>query len=357
MTQLSAQDERWLDAAVRYATPFLGTTGDNPCAAALIVDPHKQTLIARAVTARGGRPHPEAIALENAGFDAAGATLYVTLEPCHHWGRTPPCADAIVRAGVMRVVIGVADPDPRTAQAGVERLESAGIEVVLAEHAPSMALHAGHMRHRVKARPYVTVMMAVSPDDKVVTPASGPARDWLDLQRSRSNAVLIGAATARHLDQPLAIALPGLASRTPLRVVLSGAEGLDRSLNLIGSFSGYRTAIIAETTVSIDAPVSVEVLRVKGTKGRPDLSASLAALADKGIQNLLVESGPRLTSALLLAGLVDCFGLITTAAGDTAGPAASSTGPMADLIREQGLVETGQQAHGAHTLKFFRRPA
>ncbi|MGV8855701.1 MAG: bifunctional diaminohydroxyphosphoribosylaminopyrimidine deaminase/5-amino-6-(5-phosphoribosylamino)uracil reductase RibD [Devosia sp.] len=357
MTQASAQDLRWLDAAVRYATSFLGTTGDNPCAAALLVAPHSQSLIARAVTARGGRPHPEALALASAGFDAAGSTLYVTLQPCHHWGRTPPCADAIVRSGVMRVVIGVADPDPRTAAAGVARLESAGVEVVIAEHAPSAALHAGHLRHRTNARPYVTAMLVVSPDDKIVSPTSGMARDWLDLQRSRSNAILIGAAAARCQNGPLAVALPGLQARTPLRIVLAGAEGVDRSLNLIGGFSGYRTAIIAESSVSVDAPVSVEVIRVKGALGRPNLAASLAALAEKGIQNLLVEPGTRLTAAMLQAGLVDCFGLITTSQAATDGPPASSSGKVAELIATAGLVQTERQSHGAETLSFFRRPA
>ena len=354
---MTAEDLRWLDAAVRYASPFVATTGDNPCAAALVVEPGSQTLIARAVTRRGGRPHPEALALESAGFDAAGSTLYVTLEPCHHWGRSPPCADAIVRAGVMRVVIGVADPDPRTAKAGVERLKSAGIEVVLAQHAGSAALHAGHLRRHTKARPYVTAMMAVSPDDKVVSPLIGVAGNWLDLERARSNAVLIGGASARNRQDQLAVAIPGLAARTPLRVVLAGAEGLDRSVNLIGGFSGYRTAIIAESDAAIEAPVSVEVLRVKGSRGRPDLAASLGALAEKGIQNLLVEPGPRLAAALLLAGLIDCFALVTTGAATPSGPAASSNGKIADLIHAAGLVETARQSHGADTLTFFRRSA
>lgn|GEM_PF-1326732 len=356
MTQATAEDRRWLDAAVRYATPFLGTTADNPCAAALVVEPRSQTLIARAVTARGGRPHPEALALESAGFDAAGATLYVTLEPCHHWGRTPPCVDAIVRSGVMRVVIGVADPDPRMARAGIERLESAGIEVVVANHAPSAALHAGHLRQHIKARPYVTAMLAVSREEKIVGTPTGMARDWIDLQRSRSSAVLIGAATARSQQAQLTVALPGLTSRTPLRVVLAGAEGVDRSINLIGRFSGHRTAIIAENDASVDAPVSVEVLRVKGSRGRPDLAASLGALASKGIQNLLVEPGARLTAALLFAGLIDCFGLIRSGAAANTGPAAASSGKIADLIQAAGLVERGRQTHGTDTLTFFRRP-
>ncbi|MCS6761770.1 MAG: bifunctional diaminohydroxyphosphoribosylaminopyrimidine deaminase/5-amino-6-(5-phosphoribosylamino)uracil reductase RibD [Candidatus Devosia symbiotica] len=357
MTEVSAEDLRWLDAAARYATPFLGTTGDNPCAAALVVDPLNQTLIARAVTARGGRPHSEALALESAGFGAAGATLYVTLEPCYHWGRTPPCVDAIVRSGVMRVVIGVADPDPHTAEVSVERLRSAGVEVVLAEHAASAVLHAGHLRHRNNARPYVAAMLAVSLDDRIVSPVSGMARDWLDLQRARSNAILIGAATAHHHNHQLVVAIPGLASRTPLRIVLAGAQGVDRSLNLVGGFSGYRTAIIAENDAPVDAPVSVEVLRVKGSGGRPDLAESLTLLARKGIQNLLVEPGPRLMTALLEVGLIDCFSLITAGAAAPDAPPASQSGTVADLLAAAGLVEVEKQDRNTDTLRLYRRPA
>ena len=355
MSEQALQDQRWLDAAVRYARPFQGTTADNPCAAALIVNPHDQTLVARGVTGRGGRPHPEAIAIERAGFNAAGATLYVTIEPCHHWDRTPPCVDAIVRSGIMRVVIGV--PDPRMARAGAERLQSAGIEVVLADHRLSAELHAGHLRHRTRARPFVTAMLAVTPDDHVVHPAGGVTRDWLDMQRSRVNAVLIGAATARRHNGQLAIDLPGLARRTPLRIVLAGASGVDRSLQLVGGFSGHRTAVIAETEVPVDAPVSVDVIRVKGVRGRPDLAAALGAIAGKGIQDLLVESGPRLTTALLLAGLVDRFGLITTSATAADGPPASANGRMVDLLAAQGLVEEARQDHGGDTLRFYGRPA
>ena len=355
MTQPSDEDLRWLDAAVRFATPFLGTTGDAPCAAALVVAPLDQTLIARAVTARNGSPHAEALALGSAGFDAAGATLYVTLEPCHHWGRTPPCVDAIVRAGIMRVVIGVADP--HAAGKGVERLESAGVEVVVAGHPPSAMLHAGYISRRNRARPHVTAIMAVSPDDKVVTAVTGAARDWLDMLRARCNAILIGAATARHIQGQLAVALAGLAARTPLRIVLAGAEGVDRSLNLVGGFSGYRTAIIAENSVRVEAPVSVEVMRVAGEDGHADLAASLEMLAEKGIQNLLVETGPRLSAALLKAGLIDCFALIRTSASGSEGSSASGSGKIAEEIVSAGLVESEGQSAGSDTLTFYRRPA
>ena len=357
MTVATTEDLRWLDAAVRYATPFLGTTGDSPTAAALVVDPRNQTLVARAVTARSGRPHAEALALERAGFEAAGCTLYVTIEPCHHWGRTPPCVDGIVRAGIMRVVIGISDPDPRTAGESVKRLESAGIEVILANHAPSALLHAGHLHRHRDTRPFVTAVLAVSPDDRIVAPTTGPAADWLELRRARSDAVLVGAATARGTDPQLTVRIPGLESRTPLRVVLAGAKGVDRSLNLIGGFSGYRTAIIAETAVPVDAPVSIEVLRVGGTKGRPALAAALAVLAGKGIQNLLVEPGPRLTAALLEADLVDCFALIATSSGASDGPRANPDGPIAALLDAAGLVAAPPQTLGADTLTLYRRPA
>ena len=364
MSELSAKDQRWLDAAARYAAPFVGTTADNPAAAALVVDPHTETLIARAATAKGGRPHAESEAIERAGFEAAGCTLYVTLEPCHHWGRTPPCVDAIIRAGIMRVVIGAADPDPRVAGGSIARLESAGVEAVLARHEPSRALHAGHVLRHTAGRPFVTAVLAVSADGMIGRPGEGgapiagpEARRWIDLFRSRSDAILVGAATARNDDPALAVTLPGLTGRTPLRVVLAGAAGVDRKMSLVGGFSGYRTAIIAETAASIDAPVSVETIRVTGNNGRPDLPTALRALAERGIQNILVESGQRLSAALLEADLVDRFAVISGAhiLGADAGPA-SSDGPLADVLGAAGLIEVERRALGDNTLALYERP-
>lgn len=358
----TAQDERWLDAAARYAAPFLGTTADNSAVAALVVDERTGTLLARAVTARGGRPHAEAQAIEAAGFDAAGCTLYVTLEPCHHWGRSPPCVDAIIRAGIMRVVIGAAASPDRSS---VALLESAGIETIIADHLPSLRLHAGHVLRQIAGRPQVTAVLAVSADGKIGLAAGGrgnlpgpAARHWVDVLRSRSDATLIGGATARIDDPDLSVDLPGLAARTPLRIVLAGVEGIGRDVNLIGGFSGYRTAIIAETNTKIDAPVSVEVIRVAGQKGHPDLVESLKAIGSKGVQNLLVEPGQRLTAALLEADLVDRFALITskTLLGDDGIPA-STDGPIADVIEAAGLVEVERRALGEDELTLYERPA
>lgn len=364
MTQLSAEDRRWLDAAVRYALPFVGTTADGPTVAALVVDPNSQTLVARAVTAKGGRPHAEAEAIGKAGFEAAGCTLYVTLEPCHHWGRTPPCVDAIIRAGIMRVVIGAVDPDPRTAGGSIAQLESAGVETILARHAPSLALHAGHALRHAAGRPFVTALLAVSADGMIGRRGEGrapiagaEAAAWVDVLRTRSDAILVGAATARSDDPALTVTLPGLAARTPLRVVLAGAAGIDRQVNLVGGFSGYRTAIIAETATSVDPPVSVETIRVAGSGRRPGLPAALEALGERKIQNVLVEPGQRLTAALLEADLVDRFALISgrTALGADAVPA-SLDGSIIDLLSAAGLHEVDRQALGHDNLTLFERP-
>jgi diaminohydroxyphosphoribosylaminopyrimidine deaminase/5-amino-6-(5-phosphoribosylamino)uracil reductase len=354
VTELTPQDRLWLDAAARYATQFLGTTADNPTVAALVVDAQLQTLVARAVTAKGGRPHAEAAAIARAGFEAAGCTLYVTLEPCHHWGRTPPCVDAIIRAGIMRVVVGAADPDPRTTGASIAQLRSAGIETLLADHAPSRGLHAGHALQHTAGRPFVTAVVAVAAD-ATLSRASGvgpEARAWVELLRARSDAVLVGAATARQNDDALTVTLPGLADRTPLRVVLAGASGIDRKVNLIGEFSGYRTAIIAETSVEIDAPVSVQTIRVAGSAGRPDLHAALKALGERRVQNLVVEPGRRLAAALLEAGLVDRLALVT---GPRSGTPVRLDGPVADRIASAGFVEVYSQPLGQDHLTLLER--
>ena len=365
MTDLSPDDRRWLDAAARFAMSFVGTTADNPAVAALVVDPRSQTLVARAVTGRGGRPHAAAAAIAHAGFEAAGCTLYVTLEPCHHWGRTPPCLDSIIRAGIMRVVIGAEDPDPRTSGGSVAQLESAGIEAVLAGHAPSLALHAGHILRHTAGRPFVTAVMTLSAEGGVGQRGKGRGlasdpqiRRWIDMQRARSDAVLVGGSTARNEDPDLTVNLPGLVGRAPLRVVLAGASGIDRQVNLIGGFSGYRTAIIAESDAPIDAPVSVETIRVGGHNGRPDLVAALKALADRHVQNLLVEPGPRLAAAMLETDLVDRFAVIKAeeTPGEDAEPA-SRDETIAGLLAAAGLIEVHHQALGGGKLTLYERPA
>ena len=202
---------------------------------------------------------------------------------------------------------------------------------------PSLRLHAGHIARHRDHRPVVTLALVTSADDHLVGNPAGPAAAWIDQLRLRADAILVGAATARRLDPSLTVTIPGLEARSPLRVVLAGTTGIDRKLNLIGGFSGHRTAIIAETDAAFDTPASVEVLRVPGTAGRPDLTAALRALADKGIQNLLVEPGPSLANAFLDAGLVDAVALVITSAA-TDGPPATADGNLANRLQAAGLL-------------------
>ncbi|WP_137151602.1 bifunctional diaminohydroxyphosphoribosylaminopyrimidine deaminase/5-amino-6-(5-phosphoribosylamino)uracil reductase RibD [Devosia sp. FKR38] len=357
MTAATPADLRWLDAAVRLATQVRGTTADNPAAAALVVNPMDNALVARAVTARGGHPHAEAVALDQAGFDAAGATLYVTLEPCASWGRSPPCVDAIVRSGVMRVVIGMANPDPEQRGVAEARLESAGVEVVFAHHAPSAQLHAGQTRHHATQRPFVTAVLVVARDDTLLDPASGAARDWLDLERAHADAIVMGAAGARTRPAVPAIARSGLETRTPLRVVLAGASGVDRRMSLIGGFTGHRTAVIAETNTPVDAPVSVEVIRVAGKTGRPDLTAALAALAKRGARSVQLEPGPKLLAAMLEAELVDAVSLVTLDQAGQGGPPATPDGRIADLLLAADLMPEREQGGDGAKITIYRRSA
>lgn len=365
MSQPTEVDVRWLDAAARYATPFVGTTAENPTVAALLVDALDNRLIARAVTAKGGRPHAETQAIEAAGFAAAGATLYVTLEPCHYWGRTPPCVDAIIRSGIMRVVIGASDTHEATKGESTARLESAGVEVIHANHAPSIALSAGHAMLHTAGRPLVTAVVNVSADGMIArqgadrgTFLSAAAREWIDLLRTRSDAILIGAATAKIDNPTLTVTIPGLQSRTPLRLILAGAEGVDRKVNLIAGFSGHRTAIITQNGAPLNLPASIQTFPVEGLNGRLSLASTMEMLGQKGMQNLLVEPGVKLTAALLKAQLVDRFAVITsTREIGEGGVPASASGSLAEALAWGGMTADEPQALGEDTLTIYQRTA
>ncbi|WDR03003.1 bifunctional diaminohydroxyphosphoribosylaminopyrimidine deaminase/5-amino-6-(5-phosphoribosylamino)uracil reductase RibD [Devosia algicola] len=365
MSRASAEDLRWLDAAVRFAEPFRGTTADNPAVAALIVDPEHNTLISRAITAPGGRPHAEPQALEAAGGRARGKTLYVTLEPCNHWGRTPPCVDAIIRAGIARVVIGTKDADPRTSGKTAQRLIEAGIEIVQADHRPSARLHEGHAKRQVRGQPFVTAKLAVSADGRIGLPDWGnlsitgePARQWTHMQRAFADAVLIGAATAKADDPKLTVRIKGLERRSPLRLVLVGAEGLDEKLNLIVGFTGYRVAIIATPDAEISVPPSISVIRVPGVNGRPNLGAMLTALSKMGIVHLLVEGGAKLSEALLDEHLVDRFELLTSSIMvGKSGIRATENGDMEKRLATAGMSEVDVHSLGDDMLHTFEKRA
>ena len=363
---MTSEDLRWLDAAVALAKPLLGTTADNPTVGAIVVDPKAQAILGQGVTAAGGRPHAEPQALGIAGLAARGATLYVTLEPCHHWGRTPPCVDAVLASGVKRVVIGMVDPDPRTAGESVKRLAAAGIDVLVADHPPSRRLHEGFAKRVATGRPFITVKLAVSADgmigraDQGNVPITGAgARHWTHLQRAMVDAVMVGGRTALIDDPLLTVRIPSLESRTPLRVILAGSEPLDSHLNLLGQSSAYPTAIIASSGAKMNSFPSIELIEVTGQGARPDLLAATLALGSRGIQNVLVEAGARLAEALLSANLADRFALLTspTAIVGPAGIPATVFGTIEDRIAAAGLVEVDRRALDGDMVTTYERPS
>jgi len=361
---LTTLDRRWLDAAARLAMPHLGTTDDNPTVGAIVLDA-SGAVAGLAVTARGGRPHAETQALAMAGARARGGTLYVTLEPCNHWGRTPPCSDAVARAKIARVVIGLLDPDPRTAGSGVEKLRSKGVEVVVADqHEPSQRLHEGHILRKKQRRPFVTLKMAVSADGRIGfsdqgnVPITGEeAQRWTHMQRALSDAVLVGASTAM-LDNPrLTVRLKGLEWRTPMRVILVGSKPLPKGIRLVEDLPIYPVGIIATRENATSVPPSVEQFRVDGTNGRPHIFAALRALGDRGIGRLLVEGGARLSEAMLALDLVDRFELLLSPReiGPRGVPATTVRPQIQQRLLAAGLTQVDQRGLGDDMLLTFER--
>ncbi|AEQ51158.1 bifunctional diaminohydroxyphosphoribosylaminopyrimidine deaminase/5-amino-6-(5-phosphoribosylamino)uracil reductase RibD [Pelagibacterium halotolerans] len=315
--EIMPADLRWLEAAARIAMPYRGTTAENPTVGAIVVSPDGRVL-GRGVTAAAGRPHAEPQALAMAGPNAKGATLYVTLEPCNHWGKTPPCVDAVLESGVARVVCGASDPDPRTGGQSIAKMRAAGIVVALGQNLPFIErLHEGFFSRVRRGRPFVAAKLAISRDGMIgrsdrgnVAITGEDARRWTHMQRALSDAVIVGGATARLDDPKLTVRLAGLEGRAPLRVVISGRSGLPSDLNLLVTTALQPTAIIAENSCVDSFSQGAEIIGVAGTDGRPDMEAALQALAARGIGSVFVEGGAGLNDSLLDAGLIDRFHLL-----------------------------------------------
>lgn len=310
-------DRRFLAAAIGWGAGALGAAWPNPSVGALLVKDGR--VIGRGRTASGGRPHAETLALDQAGAAAAGATLYVSLEPCSHFGRTPPCADAIIRAGVGRVVAGPADPDPRVAGVGFERLRRAGIAV--AEDvlpAAARSANAGHLARVTGGRPHVLLKLAVSADDGIGlagagrTPVSGAiARRHAQALRSRVDAILVGRGTIEADDPDLTCRLPGLERRSPVRVVLDTRRRVGGDRRILAADSPVPTWFLcAPEVAAADGEGEPRARRRRDLATAPagdrlDLGAALARLAAEGIGRLLVEGGASVARSLLEADLVD----------------------------------------------------
>lgn len=312
-------DDAWMATALRMARRGWGTTAPNPAVGAVIVDETTREVLGRGWTQPGGRPHAEVEAIARAAGRTRGATIFVTLEPCAHFGKTPPCVDAILEAGLGRVVCGIEDPDPRVGGKGLERLRRAGLDVrrgVLRAEANWVTL--GHILRVTERRPMIQLKMAVGPDGHIARGGGGTptwvtgelARGRGHLMRAQADAILVGAGTLRDDDPALTCRLPGLEKYSPVRVILSS------KLETAGgcAMSAGRDDVPVWWFCSPGAPTAAreavssrggKINQVREVGGRLWLPAVLEALVEKGITRLLVEGGPTIWSAFDRAGLVD----------------------------------------------------
>jgi diaminohydroxyphosphoribosylaminopyrimidine deaminase/5-amino-6-(5-phosphoribosylamino)uracil reductase len=294
----------------------LGRTWPNPAVGAIIVK--NGNIVARGWTQPGGRPHAEIEALRRAGAIARDATLYVTLEPCSHHGKSPPCADAVIAAGIARVVSATEDPNPEVAGRGHARLRSAGIAVdVGIEAAAARRDQAGHIRRMRDGRPQVALKLAISADGKVAGQGGRPVaitgeavRNRVHLMRAHSDALMTGIGTVLADDPVLTCRLPGMMNMSPVRVVLDSKLRLPGRSRLFATardtplwiVTGQHTPAAAEEVARAHG---AEVVRTVAKNGRIDLHAVLNLLADRGITRLMLEPGPTLVSAFIEANLID----------------------------------------------------
>jgi diaminohydroxyphosphoribosylaminopyrimidine deaminase/5-amino-6-(5-phosphoribosylamino)uracil reductase len=313
-----AADQRFMALALALGRRGQGRTWPNPAVGAVVVK--DGVIVGRGWTQPGGRPHAEPEALRRAGEAARGATLYVTLEPCSHFGKSPPCADAIIAAGIVRVVSAIEDPNPEVAGQGHARLRAAGITVDIGLDASEAARdHAGHFRRVRDQRPHVILKLAVSSDDKIAAAGHKPvaisgeaARARVHLLRAQCDAVLVGIGTVMADDPRLTIRLPGMEARSPVRAVLDPRLRIPGTSRLVHSARETPLWVMASELAEAPAAMKLgaagaQVIRLAPAKTSPwlDPLAVLHALAEKGITRLLVEGGARVASSFVAAGLVD----------------------------------------------------
>jgi diaminohydroxyphosphoribosylaminopyrimidine deaminase/5-amino-6-(5-phosphoribosylamino)uracil reductase len=314
----SDTDLAHMRAALTLAARGLGRVWPNPAVGCVLVSPDHR-VISRGWTQTGGRPHAETEALRRAGAAAKGSTAYVSLEPCSHHGKTPPCAEALIAAGIARCVVAIEDPDPRVQGRGLAMLRKAGIAVTLgALAAEATALNAGFLSRIKSGRPLITLKIASTLDGRIAL-ASGESR-WITgeasrarvhLMRAQHDAILVGSGTAIADDPELTCRLPGLEDRHPVRIVLDRDLSLPLTAKLVASASSHPTWIllgpdVAASRGAAHRAAGVELVEVGlDREGRLDLAAVMAELGRRGLTRILVEGGGRLNAAFFAHDLVD----------------------------------------------------
>ncbi len=360
-----ADDERFMQLALALGRRGLGQTWPNPAVGAVIVK--DGIMVARGWTQIHGRPHAEVEALRRAKKVAQGATLYVTLEPCSHHGKSPPCADAIIKAGIARVVSALEDPNPEVAGQGHARLREKGIVVDVGLGAEeARRAHAGHITRITKRRPFVTLKLAVSADGKAGLAGRKPApitaaaaRLRMFQMRAENDAILVGIGTVLSDNPQLTCRLPGMAERSPVRVVLDAKLQVPLATSVVATVRDTPTWIFGSTAASA---IAEEVLKQRGCKvfrvgddeGRLDLNAVLKTLAEEGITRLMVEGGPTVAASFVAADLVDAAVLLQGDKAIGADGIAPLEGMAFDRLTAR-LRSRGREQVGADVLQTFER--
>ena len=376
-------DRQMMGIAIRMAKRGIGTTAPNPAVGAVIADEATGEVIARGWTQPGGRPHAEKEALARAGNRARGRTMYVTLEPCAHTGRVPTCADAMLTAGLKRVVCAIPDPNPVVSGRGFAQLRAQGVDVdvgLLADEARWVTL--GHILRQTAHRPFVQLKMALDADGRIAAGDGAPvwvtgadARAYAHLLRAEADAILVGSGTVLADDPELTCRLPGLAARSPDRIVL------DTRLRTPASAKVYRQnttneRILPRASVAHEQP-RVWIAAAIGEAGRDaqahgqggamvfdvgsrdgralDLDGLLDTLAANGITRLMVEGGPTVWHAFLAAGFVDEV-CVVTAPIHAASPSISVIeGDHEAFFARFKLHRAHTRSLGADRLAIYRR--
>jgi diaminohydroxyphosphoribosylaminopyrimidine deaminase / 5-amino-6-(5-phosphoribosylamino)uracil reductase len=367
--EAKAADRRFMQLALSLGRRGQGRTWPNPAVGAVVVK--DGVIVGRGWTQPGGRPHAEPEALRRAGEAARGATLYVTLEPCSHFGKSPPCVDAVISAGISRVVSAIEDPNPEVAGQGHAKLRAAGITVDIGLCADEAANdHAGHFRRIRDKRPHVILKLAVSADDKIgaaghktVAITGEAARARVHLLRARCDAILVGIGTVLADDPQLTCRLPGMEARSPVRVVLDRALRIPATCKLVQTARQTPLWVIASETAEAPAAMKLgaagaQVIRIAAAGKGIDLPAVLHALAEKGITRLMVEGGARVASSFVTAGLADEIWLLRGPDKVGAdGVAALDALPISAITQSPGFKVRASETVGKDTLTIYERTA
>lgn len=357
--------------ALFLAEGNLGATSPNPSVGAVLADAATGEIVASAVTAPGGRPHAEAQALSQAGEQARGSVLFTTLEPCSHFGATPPCAHSVAEAGVAAVVYGSLDPDMRVAGRGLAWLELHGVQVLRGDFAKEADwLNLGHTLRVTARRPFVQIKLAVDANGRVPAGAGGQpvwvtgeaARAQAHLLRARADAILVGRKTVETDDPELTCRLPGLEDRSPIRVVLAPRCGIPAQARLFQRQQPPVWIVCGNSSKCgglIGLP-GVKVFDVgASTSGSLSLHLVLMRLAAEGITRLLVEGGPTTARAFLDAGLADEVIMMQSEAQlDPGSSLPAFAGQALDLVTfSNSYILAARSKAGPDTVHIYRSTA